>query len=293
MTGSGGYDPTIVDLCERMLVTVIGNAGFWGRRLYLVGGLVPRYLYGPSKTWASAPAGSPDLDLAVTLLVGDPAPELYEIMARNLVDAGFRQAPFTGDPDSRWRKEADGVSLVLEFICDTDEVQPGQDFSPRAGSGSSFRALNTRGARLVGLDCKLVLISAERLDGGASVNVGVQVVGLMPFMVLKTFAFVDRHHARDAYDIVWSLANHRDGPEGAGREMAASPVVADPLAVEAVALLRSRFGGAHKEAPMAYAAFLGVAGSLRSATRLRLEAVETVGAAIKAFNSARASARQL
>jgi hypothetical protein len=104
---------------------------------------------------------------------------------------------------------------------------------------------------------------------------------------------VDRstHHARDAYDIVWSLANHKEGPEGAGREMAASPVVTDPLAVEAVALLRSRFADAHKEAPMAYAAFLSVAGSLRSAARLRLEAVETVRAALKGFDAARASAR--
>lgn len=30
MASAGDYDPTVTDLCERMLVTVIGNAGFWG-----------------------------------------------------------------------------------------------------------------------------------------------------------------------------------------------------------------------------------------------------------------------
>jgi hypothetical protein len=133
------------------------------------------------------------------------------------------------------------------------------------------------------------LIGAERLDHGGAANVGVQVAGLLPFIVLKMFTFVDRHHARDVYDIVWTLANHRDGPEGAGREMAASPVAADPLAVEAVGLLRGRFAEIRGDAPMAYAAFLGVAGDRTPTARLRIEAVETVRAALKGFDRARAS----
>jgi len=31
MVSAGDYDRTVTDLCERMLVTVIGNAGFWGQ----------------------------------------------------------------------------------------------------------------------------------------------------------------------------------------------------------------------------------------------------------------------
>jgi len=110
-------------------------------------------------------------------------------------------------------------------------------------------------------------------------------------MVLKILAFVDRRKGRDAYDIVWTLANHKDGPRAAGREMAASPVAAHPLAAEAIALLRARFVGAGKEGPMAYAAFLGVAGSLQSTASLRIEAVETVRVALKAFDDARVALR--
>ena len=72
MTELGDYDTNLTHLCERMLVTVIGNAGFWGRRLYLVGGLVPRYLCGSIPDGAPAHVGSRDVDLAVVLLVDDP-----------------------------------------------------------------------------------------------------------------------------------------------------------------------------------------------------------------------------
>lgn len=287
MASAGDYDATVTDLCERMLVTVIGNAGFWGRRLYLVGGLVPRYLYGPGGGEALAHVGSRDVDLAVILMVDAPTSKSYETLARNLLNGGFRQAPLADDPDFRWRKEVDGLSLILEFICDTDKVEPGRNFKPRSGSGSRFQAFNVRGARLVSLDHKLVQISAERLDGGGAATAGVQVSGLLSFVVLKISAFVDRHHDKDAYDLVWSFANHPDGPEGAGREMAESPVVADPLAVEALALLRDRFSEARNDAPTAYAAFLDVTGDPEAAARLRNEAVETVRLALDAFDDAR------
>jgi hypothetical protein len=290
MAGVGDYDPGLTDLCERMLVTVIGNAGFWGRRLYLVGGLVPRYLYGPTVPGV-AHVGSRDVHLAVVLMVDDPTSKSYETLTKNLLDGGFVQAPFDTDPDFRWRKEVDGASLILEFICETDKVPPGRNFKPRSGSGSRFQAFNVRGARLASLDCKPVQITAERLDEGGISKVGVQVAGLLPFMVLKILAFGDRHRDKDAYDIVWTLSNHPDGAEGAGREMASSPVVSDPLCSEALQLLRDRFAGPANDAPTAYSTFMGVGSSRESAARLRLEAVETVRLAMDAFDRAYGSAR--
>ena len=293
MTGVGEYDGTVADLLERMLVTVIGTAGFWGRRVFLVGGLVPRYLYGASSPHFWNRVGTRDADLAVRLLIDDLTPRSYETRARSLLGAGFSRAPFVDDPAYRWRKEAGISSLILEFICDTDEVPPGSNYRPHSmpSSGAGLEALNVRGARLVCLDSRLILINAESLDSRGPANVGLRVSGLLPFMVLKILAFVDRRQGRDAYDIVWTLANHKDGPRAAGREMAASPVAAHPLAAEAIALLRSRFVGAGKEGPMAYAAFLGVAGSLQSTASLRIEAVETVRVALKAFDDARVALR--
>ncbi len=115
MASAGGYDARVTELCERALVTVIGNAGFWGRHLYLVGGLVPRYLVDPGSTGASTHVGSRDVDLAVVLAIDSAATGAYETLEKNLRDSGFRQAPGDGDPEFRWRREIDGQSLILEF----------------------------------------------------------------------------------------------------------------------------------------------------------------------------------
>jgi len=40
------YDEETTARCERALVTVLGNVGLWRERVYLAGGLAPRYLVG-------------------------------------------------------------------------------------------------------------------------------------------------------------------------------------------------------------------------------------------------------
>ena len=289
MTSAGDYDASVTELCERALVTVIGNAGFWGRHLYLVGGLVPRYLVAPGSSAAPAHVGSRDVDLAVVLAVDSAAVGGYETLEKNLRDSGFRQAPGEGDPEFRWRREIDGQSLVLEFLCDTDEVPSGRNFKPRSGSGSRFQAFNVPGVHCVHADHHLVEIEAERLDAGGRSKVTVRVAGLMTFATLKIRAFVDRHHEKDVYDLVYTLLNHPDGPSGAGRAMASSAVANDPFVVGSIAILRERFADARNDAPAAYATFMGLTNDPEVAARLRNEAVETVRLTLEAFDGARQS----
>jgi hypothetical protein len=130
MLNAGDYDALGTELCERALVTVIGGAGFWGRSLYLVGGLAPRYLVGAVAPPAPAHVGSRDVDLAVAFAVEGFDATGYETLERNLRIGGFRQAPNEGDPEFRWRRTVDGRDLVLEFLCDTDEVPEGRNFNP-------------------------------------------------------------------------------------------------------------------------------------------------------------------
>lgn len=40
------YDEATTGRCERALITLIGDLGPWGDRIYLAGGLAPRYLVG-------------------------------------------------------------------------------------------------------------------------------------------------------------------------------------------------------------------------------------------------------
>ena len=115
-------------------------------------------------------------------------------------------------------------------------------------------------------------------------------VGLLPFVVLKTFAFVDRHEPKDTYDPIWVLLHHPDGPDGAGRLMAESAVASDPLVEEAMQALRARFASANHDGPAAYAAFQGTTGDTPQRARLRQEAFEVVRLALDRFDAERKTA---
>lgn len=281
---AGDYDALGTELCERALVTVVGGAGFWGRSLYLVGGLVPRYLVGPVAPPTPAHVGSRDVDLAVAFAVDGFDATGYETLERNLRDGGFKQAPSEGDPEFRWRRTVDGRDLVLEFLCDTDEVAEGRNFRPRSGAGSRFQAFNVAGARLLPADHKLVEIEAERLDEGGLSRVSVRVAALAPFVTLKLRAFADRHHDKDAYDLVYTLLNYADGPAGAGSAIAVSPVIGDALVIDALERVRERFADPGNDGPVAYARFLGQGMGADGIARLRNEAVEVVRITIAAID---------
>jgi hypothetical protein len=280
------YDEQGTELCERALVTVIGDAGFWGRSLYLVGGLVPRYLVGP--VWPPTPihVGSRDVDLAVAFAVEGFNATGYETLERNLRDGGFTQAPSEGDPEFRWRRTVEGRDLVLEFLCDTEEVPEGRNFKPKSGAGSRFQAFNVAGVRLLPADHRLVEVEADRLDGGGLSRVQVRVAGLAPFVTLKIRAFADRHHDKDAYDLVYTLLNHPDGPAGAGRAIAASAVIHDPLVVDSLQRVTERFANPRNDGPSSYARFLGSGLGEDAVARLRNEAVEAVRIALEAVDGA-------
>jgi hypothetical protein len=284
------YDERGTELCERALVTVIGDAGFWGRSLYLVGGLAPRYLVGPVSPPTPVHVGSRDVDLAVAFAVDGFDATGYETLERNLREGGFTQAPNVGDPEFRWRRSVEGRDLVLEFLCDTDEVPEGRNFKPKSGAGSRFQAFNVAGVRLLPADHRLVGVEAERLDGGGLSAVEIRVAGLAPFLTLKIRAFVDRHHDKDAYDLVYTLLNHPDGPGGAGSAIAASTVIGDPLVVDALQRVRERFADPRNDGPSSYARFLGSGLGEDAVARLRNEAVEAVRIAMEAVDSARGTA---
>ena len=43
-TAIQGYNQTVTEACERVLVTLIRHLGPWRDSIFLVGGLTPRYL---------------------------------------------------------------------------------------------------------------------------------------------------------------------------------------------------------------------------------------------------------
>lgn len=259
--------------CERALVTLLGDLGPWRERIYLAGSLAPRYLVGQLPEEARAHVGTTDVDLIIGLALGDERPETYRTLQNNLEKAHFEQK----EPSFRWARDVDGVTVLVEFLCETDEVEPGRIFRPKGEfTGSGLGAFNVRGAHLVRDDFIEHEIEGERLDGGGQSRVTVRVANVLPYTVLKVFAFQGRHENKDAYDLVFTLLNHEGGPRTVGRASAGSAVARHPQVEEALMLLQERFSDASRDGPNAYASFLAAPDDDAQKARLRQEAIATV-----------------
>lgn len=278
------YDEETTSRCERALVTLMGDIGPWRERIYLAGGLAPRYIVGEIPEGVPPHVGTTDVDLVIGLALGDATPETYRTLENNLRKSGFEP----GDASFRWHREVEGVKVTVEFLCETDTVEPGRIFKPtKAGEtvGSNLGAFNVRGAQLIPHDYRVIEIEGERLDGGGMSRVQLRVAGILPYSVLKILAFQDRHENKDAYDLVFCLLRHLDGPAGAGQLAAASSVARAPQVEEALRLLEERFQDVSQDGPSEYSLFLATAGDEEEAARLRQEAVTTVRAFIEAFKA--------
>jgi hypothetical protein len=269
---STSYDEETTARCERALVTLLGDLGPWRERVYLAGGLAPRYIVGQLPDGVPPHVGTTDVDLVIGLAVGDEAPQTYRTLQRNLEQAGFKQQT----PSFRWARQVDGVTVLLEFLCETDSVPPGGIFRPKTGAGSKFAAFNVRGAHLVRDDFIERELERERLDAGGISRVAVRVANVLPYVVLKAFSFQDRHANKDAYDLIFTLLNHQGGPRAAGQLAGGSPIAGRRQVADGIGLLAERFQTAAHDGPTAYAAFLAEPGDTDGAARLRQQAVVTV-----------------
>ncbi len=277
------YDEETTRRCERALLTLVGDLGPWAERIYLVGGLVPRYLVGELPKGARDHVGTTDVDLVISLALGDETPETYQTLQNNLKKAGFK----LGQPSFQWARDVDGATIFVEFLCETDQVEPGQIFRPKGEStGSKLGAFNVRGANLASADFIEHQLEGERLDGGGNSRVTVRVAHLLPYIVLKIFAFQDRHANKDSYDLVFTLLNFKGGPRAAGRLAAKSSVSGHEQVLAAVALLGERFRDIDQDGPSAYATFLAAPDDDDEAARLRRDAVATVTEFLQGFGTA-------
>ncbi len=275
-----GYTDETTRRCERALITLIGNIGPWSKRIYLAGGLAPLYIVGPLSDAASPHIGTTDVDMVIGLMIDD-AVETYSTLQANLKKTGFKQTQLS----YQWEREVDGVNVLVEFMCETDQVEPGSIHRPKQGTGSKVGAFNVPGAQLAVRDFTVHQVAGKRLDEGGLSTVELQVVGVLTFTVLKILAFQDRQENKDAYDLVYTLLNYPGGPAGAGRVAADTEIASLPQVVNALDLLQRRFETTDHDGPVAHATFLGDPQDTDADDRLRNEAVFTIRQFLEAFRS--------
>jgi hypothetical protein len=120
------YDDVTTARCERALVTLLGDIGPRSERVYLAGGLAPRYIIGSLPEGARPHVGTTDVDLIIGLAVEDESPEAYRTLENNLRKAGFE-----AEHSFRWKKNVEGATVIVEFLCETDQVERGKIFKPK------------------------------------------------------------------------------------------------------------------------------------------------------------------
>lgn len=280
MKRASDYTREATERCERVLVTVLGNIGPWREHIYLAGGLAPRYLVGALPEGERPHVGTTDVDLVIGLSLTDESVEAYRTLEGNLKDAGFTQ----GEPSFRWAREVEGITVLVEFLCETNEAEEGRIFKPKHGAGTNLSAFNVSGALLAARDYVEIEIEAERLDEGGRSKVAVRVANVLPYVVLKINAFQDRHENKDAYDLVFTLRHYRDKPEATGRELAASSVAGHEQVAAALELLDERFAEPDNDGPTAYAGFL--AENEEEREQLKREASAVVRGVLTGFREA-------
>lgn len=281
----GGYTPEHTDLCERTLVTLLRGLGPYKRGVYLIGGLVPRYLIPRGQDPAPPPhAGTTDVDLLLDLGVLATI-EAYRRLEQNLKAMGFeRGRNDEGQAQHHsWRKPvSERVTVVVDLLCDAPAAT-GAQITDLPGE-RRLKALGIPGAHLTVEDHVVVELTAERLDGGGVTTESIQVAGIVPFVVLKALAYADRAERKDAYDLIYCLMHYGDGPASvaaAFRERLADPS-SDPLIQRAVDILRTRFAsdpatrGYRKDGPTDYARFRTNPGQPELDPRHRRDAANVV-----------------
>ena len=265
-TAIQGYNKTVTEACERVLVTLIRHLGPWRDSIFLVGGLTPRYLIKERPPAVPAHAGTGDVDVVVDMkLLADT--EAYRTLEDNIRAIGFvRSENDKGQKLSwRWQQElADGTVLILEFLADAGDERGGA--LQELPSEGAVSAIHIPHSAMVLDHHEIVEITAELLNDGGITTEAIRHADIVSFTCLKAFAFEERGEPKDAHDLCYCLEHYKGGPEAlqAAFRAALGGAHADSVRL-ALDILKKRFcdnkdyEGYQMTGPVAAARFEGAA----------------------------------
>jgi hypothetical protein len=246
-----GYSTNVLALVRAACLEVATKLGDLTDELVIVGGLVPSLIIEQDPLPADRRhAGTTDLDigLALTLLNS----RRYDTVVYRLRDAGF--APDrneAGNPTSqRWRMDGPG-RVTVDFLIPPSGADdpPGQlkHLSP------GFAAIIAPGLHLAFRDHRMVAVAGTTF-AGANATRSLWVCGPGAFIVLKALAFRNRGANKDAYDLHYVLTSFGEGTRDVANALA--PLLGDPAAEMALAVLHEDFCASDALGPVAVATFL-------------------------------------
>jgi len=240
------YHGREIEACRAVMVEVFTILGEYRDRLALVGGWVPPMLV-PEST--EKHTGSLDIDLAVD--ANHVTSDTYETIRKTLVRHGYEQSeqpfrffrtfPFEGGTPVR--VEVDFLAGEYGGTGGSHRTQPVQD----------LRARKARGCDLV-FDHTLKVRLSGTMPDGARNEVEIRIAGPVPFLVMKGMAHWSRKNPKDAYDIYWLVRHYPGGIETLQAEL--GKALPNPLILEGLAKIRSKFGSVDAVGPVWTAQFI-------------------------------------
>lgn len=263
-TAIQGYNQTVTEACERVLVTLIRHLGPWRDSIFLVGGLTPRYLIKERPPAVPAHAGTGDVDVVVDMkLLADT--EAYRTLEDNIRAIGFKRSENDQGKKLSWRWQqelADGTVLILEFLADAGDEKGGA--LQELPSEGAVSAIHIPHSAMVLDHHETVDITAELLDDGGVTTETIRHADIVSFTCLKAFAFDHRAEPKDAHDLCYCLEHYKGGTEAlhSAFEAALAGKHTETIKV-AIAILARRFcdgdgfEGYQKDGPVAAARFEG------------------------------------
>ena len=255
------YDEAVTEDCERLLVTLLRHLGPWKDSIFLVGGLVPRYLVKARPPDVAKHAGSGDVDVVIDLQVL-ASTDAYQTLEENLKRMGFERGvnPQGNKVSWRWQRRAASGMLVLEFLADDPNIAGGKiQELPAKGTVS---ALNIPNASMVFDHHLSHRVTVELLDDAGLATEIICYADVVTHTCLKAFAFDHRCERKDAHDLVYCVDNIDGGFDFVASELISALAGKYATAVEkALAILKNRFcdeldaEGFKKDGPVAVAKF--------------------------------------
>ncbi len=234
---AAGYRGEHIDLVRATCLYLATKLGDLMDDLVIVGGLVPTLLIDQRRLARETDVHVGTMDLDVGLAVGLLEEGRYRGLTERLRQAGFSQdANEAGNPTrQRWKIVRAG-KVTIDFL-----IQP--TLSEDAGGKirnieADFAAVIAPGLHLAFRDRQRVTLAGSTIMGEIATR-EVWVCGPGAYVVLKALAFGSRGENKDAYDLFYVVRNFGSGVEDVAACL--KPLLADPAASQAIAIIRRDF----------------------------------------------------
>jgi hypothetical protein len=208
-----GYDDQITSDCERVLVTLLRGLGPWKDSVFLIGGLVPRYLVKDRPPLVPAHAGTLDVDIVVDLqILADT--QAYQTLEENFKKMGFERAENGKGQKQSWRWQTHtehGAVMLIELLADAPDIAGGR--VQELPTNGTISAMNIPHSSIVFDMHDVVEVTVDLVGGGGVATEKIRYANLVAFTCLKAIAYDQRYERKDAHDLVYCVEHASGGME--------------------------------------------------------------------------------